>query len=475
MRNRWNEIYQQELPQALAAIDEVKGVVLGFHSTIDGFKRVKAEEVERILRGNPTLARKVEGKLDEFPLEINTPADIMRGLLYSLKRGKAFQLMIRREETFRWTMDNFGYDQLRMGGTSGNMTNSLTPLGFPLIVAYANPLTLQQAELFVESNRLFMICEEEDKFVLKPPREAYQGEGIHAIHWIFEYPAGLKISWDDKSLETPRANRFIAAWNPINNKLKITDTFQRGLLSMIDKFSYMLVAGYHLLSEKYPDGTTYLDYLLPTVDYLKKLKGANPDLKMHFEFASIASPRIRSAVIEYVLSVVDSSGLNEVEIVSALRDIGEDEIATEVEKEENSASYLEGMEALLSCTNLKRLQLHNLGYYITLIRKDFSSPERTRRGMILAASLAASRTLTGVIGGRDEIKKGLSVPFSEVGLAQMRKLKEALSLEDEFYNTGIAEYKDYNLIYIPTKVVEKPLFTVGLGDTISSSAFILGS
>jgi len=57
----------------------------------------------------------------------------------------------------------------------------------------------------------------------------------------------------------------------------------------------------------------------------------------------------------------------------------------------------------------------------------------------------------------------------------MRKLKEALSLEDEFYNTGIAEYKDYNLIYIPTKVVEKPLFTVGLGDTISSSAFILGS
>ena len=46
---------------------------------------------------------------------------------------------------------------------------------------------------------------------------------------------------------------------------------------------------------------------------------------------------------------------------------------------------------------------------------------------------------------------------------------EKIIAKEEFLSNGITKYNEYNLIVIPTLNVSKPKYTVGLGDTVSST------
>ncbi|HHV93393.1 MAG TPA: hypothetical protein GXX47_02510 [Firmicutes bacterium] len=470
LQTKWQDLYQAALDKSFSALETIPGVILGFHSTIDGLKRVVPEQIEKILAANPALEEEVSSRLDTLPTEIRTPADLLVGLASSLQRGKALQLMITEEAVYRWVMDNLGYDQIRMGGTSGNMANFLAPLPLPRILVYANPLTKEQAELFADSENLFVINQDGE---LQHPHRAWSGEGIYAIHWIFEYPKGLRLKIGGEVLESPRANRFIAAWNPVNNKLQIQASFQQHLPKVLPDFSHFVVSGFHILSENYPDGTTWLDYLRPVARFLRETKNEHSHLRFHYEFASIASPAIRRGIIDHILPTVDSLGLNEVELCAILRDRGEDELAQEVESRTSLLPVLRALERLADSTGLRRIQLHDLGYYLTLVDADYASGEKTRDAMLFAATLAASRSAIGRVGTPDEIREGLNVPTASQLFPLMAELARELH-EDKFMETGIAAKNGRRIVLVPTKIVAKPVLTVGLGDLISSSSFILG-
>lgn len=466
----WDDLYAEALTSGLQAVSEVPGVVLGIHSVIDGLKRVSAESIANAMR-DITLRERVLASLDDVPREINSPVDMLCALVSSMMKGKAMQLMIRNQETADWIMSEFGYDTLRMGGTSGNMANSLSPLPFPRLVVYANPLTHELAELFMPSPNLFVLA---DDGQLKHPMEAAKGKGILALHWIFEYQAGEVVDIPGLSFTTPRANRFIAAWNPVNNKLQIDANFKKNLLSASSTFSHMVVSGFHILSESYPDGTTWRDYLVPVAGFLSELAGAAPKLQLHYEFASIASSQIRKGIVHNILPIVNSLGLNEVELIAVLRDLGENDIANSVEASGSIEAVYLGVKRLLTVTGLDRVQLHDLGYYLTITRQGYCDGRTSLNSMLMAATLAASRCLFGKIGTPVEIAEGLTAPVSSSGLDKLSTLSQYLS-SDDLSASGYCEIDGLTLIMMPTRIVDRPVLTVGLGDIISSSAFILGS
>ena len=472
IRNTWDQLYREHLPQGFATVRELPGVVVGIHSVIDGLKRLDVAQIEKILEEDPSLADAAleASQEDLVPGEINTPRDFVFGLFTSFSRGKALQLMIRQESVFNWILEKLGYDYLRMGGTSGNMANSLSPLGFPMVV-YANPLTRELAELFVERPNLKVLAADG---TLKAPKEAAQGEGIKALHMIVEYSTGDTVTVKGKKITTPRANRFIAAWNPVNNKLQIDPTWKENFLAIAGQFSHFVVSGFHILSERYPDGTTYADYLTPVADYLAEVRARHPHLRLHYEFASIASSQIRQGILKEILPKVHSLGLNEVELAAVLDDMGATEEAAALRKGEGMASVLEGMDRLMRSTGLDRIQLHDLGYYLTLVRPGYASRETTRTGLILAATLAASRTATGKVGTEEEIRQGLEFPFMDVALEKAVEIGEFIG-DEQFATTGLGTWKEWDVAYLPTRVVPKPVLTVGLGDLISASAFVVGS
>ena len=70
---------------------------------------------------------------------------------------------------------------------------------------------------------------------------------------------------------------------------------------------------------------------------------------------------------------MDSLGLNEVELCAILRDRGEDELAQEVESRTSLLPVLRALERLADSTGLRRIQLHDLSYYLTLVDADYAS------------------------------------------------------------------------------------------------------
>ena len=119
-----------------------------------------------------------------------------------------------------------------------------------------------------------------------------------------------------------------------------------------------------------------------------------------------------------------------------------------------------------------RIQLHMFGLYMTLQDKGFKiTPKANLRGMMLAATVAASKAGTGNINKKENLLWAHGEQVSDVGLKELSDLANHLH-KPELTETGITEVDGFDLIALPTILVEKPLTLVGMGDTISSLSLI---
>ena len=91
--------------------------------------------------------------------------------------------------------------------------------------------------------------------------------------------------------------------------------------------------------------------------------------------------------------------------------------------------------------------------------------------MMLAATVAAGKAGTGTINVKENLLWAQGQEVSDVGLNELKDLAEHLK-DDKLVETGIGEVDGYDLIAVPTILVEKPVTLVGMGDTISSISLV---
>jgi len=444
----FEKLYKESFEFGLAEIKKVKGVTLGFHSVIDGLQILDTKKVEKeIAPFEEEVLKRVEK--EDIPVFIETPSDFFTGLVYSFSKGKALQIMISNEKTYEWIMEKFGPGKLKLGGTSANMAVALASFGFKKVLVYANPLTKELAELFPDFENIYVLSSEGK---IDHPKNAWKGEGIFAIHWIFEFSKGQVLNLR-KKIVCPRDNRYIPSWNPVNSKLKIAEHFKRYYPKMAKDFTHFLIAGFHIMRDVYPDGTKVEEVIKDLVEFLKEVKKENPDIFFHVEFASIRPKDVRKNVENVVLEIADSVGINEVELSWVAEDLGvgdpEKIVNSDPSEIEKVATYLRESK------NLARVHVHTLGYYLSSIDPTKVSEEREWKALAFSALAAGKKAKDGVIKTAEEIKEVMDVPLSPIGLEAFKILRK----------------KD--VLVLPTKVIEKPKLTVGLGDTISSLAFTL--
>jgi len=467
----WETLYRNAYERGVERIRALKGVACAFHSVLDGLIRLTPEMLHSLLEANPSLKpAALKGRQGDIPLEITSPEDFIQGLFGSLAQGAALQRMIRSEATYRWALKTFGTGQLRLGGTSGNMARSLSPLGIPITV-YANPLTQELAELFGDDESLSVIVKEKDGFVLRRPKQAAQESGVFAIHWILEYSADFAMELDGAIIRPGRANRYIPSWNPRNNQFRMSRDFAEGFLSLIDSYSHLLFSGFHILSERYPDGSTCADVVRPLSDYLRRVLEKAANLKIHLEFASIASSKVRDAVLEHIVPNVHSLGCNETELPLLIGNLGGAALGEKLRGQPTAMDFCQALALVLRETGLERIHFHNLGYYLCMEKAPWTSPSTSRDALLLAAIMAAARAKNGLFSCLGDIEAGLSQTVSEAGMEQLHLMADGLG-QTSIREEGLGTCEGFALSVIPTKVVKNPLFTVGLGDTISAGAFL---
>ncbi len=431
------KIYDGVIDWGIKRARDSKMIGLGFHSVIDGLVKIDPKKI-----GNLDLA--IPQKFSDLPDSIKFIDDFWKGLIFSFSNGSALQLMIDSKEVYEWIMKTFGTGTLRLGGTSANMAKGLIPFPFEKILVYVYPLKKEIANLFSNSKNLFVVGNNG----LDHPINAYDGEGIDAIHWIFEFSQGQSITVKGQTYACPRSNRFIASWNPANSKLEVRDPFRSYVIDHAKDISHFLVSGFHIMQEVYPDGETVEDRIDELLKFIQTVKDKNSEIRFHLEFASIRRDRVRRAVEEKLFSMFDSLGLNEVELSWVARDMGYDEKdILNLDVERISQIISEIMRG-----DLSRVHFHTLGFYLLALKGDYDL-ESQKKALAFASLAAAQRAMDGEIN--------------------LERFKYVLDIPEKY------DYKEWerdgiHFILFPTKVVPSPKITVGLGDTISSLAFVLG-
>ena len=446
------------VPQTLERIKEVKSVATAFNTNVDAVLKISGKKIAE-------LAQKLGLSLKELEeihhTKLEKPQDVLKGLFKCFKSGIAEEWLTEDKTIYDWMVNNLGYDRLQMGGQGGIVANALAVTGAQKVYAHTNSLPALQAKQFLALENLLSFDENgQEQAAYKINRE----KDIPLIHWILEFDKGDSTTIDGQTFTCPKSNRFIATYDPLNLRLIMDKAFTKKMSS--EKIEYVVLSGYHALTEN-NNGVKLTEDSLPLIHQWKQ----NGDL-IHLEIASTQDIAVRKTIIFKIAPHVDSVGINEREAIDILEVTGHEELAKKCNDDTHSINMFKALLNIKKTLKTPRIQLHMFGLYLTLQDKDFKiSPDSNLRGMMLAATVAAGKAGTGNINEAKNLLWAQGQEVSDVGLNELKDLGNYLG-KPQLAETGFAEVEGYDLIGLPTILVDKPKTLVGMGDTISSISLI---
>lgn len=459
LREIWAKKYA-DVDRTLARMKEVKAAATAFNANIDAVVKISGKRLGELVKKN---GLSWEDLNDAGELKLRKGTDVLRGVFKCFSRGIAEEWLTEDKAVYDWMVENIGYDRLQMGGQGGIVANALAAAGVSKVYAHTNSLPKLQAGQFLKLENLVSFDEKgEEKQACLIDRK----KDVPLIHWILEFDKGDKLIIDGHEAVCPKSNRFIATYDPLNLNLVKDNAFVR--FSETHPIDYIILSGFHALTSN-NRGCELIEGVLPLVKSWKKL---NPQGIVHLEIASTQDIAVRSDIVNKIAPLVDSIGLNERETIDALQVIGEEKFAAECEANTDSAHMLEAIYRIKKKTGCPRVQLHMFGLYMTLQDKGFRiKPQENLRGMCLAAVAAAGKASLGKVEKPEDFVVRKDTPVNDEALNVLKKAA-AYAEDEKLEEDGIADFRGYDLIAIPTILVPKPVTLVGMGDTISSVSLV---
>jgi ADP-dependent phosphofructokinase/glucokinase len=469
LKSIWKDYYAV-VPAQLEKMKQVKGVASVFNANIDAVLKVKPEMMKRWIS---QLGLDEKQLLVSGDKKIVEPADVLRGLVDSFTKGIAQEWVVFKAETFFWLRDHLGQDRNQMGGQGGIIANVMAVCGVQNTYVHCASLPERQASLFLDRPNLLSVDHQGN---LTQASKIHRSDDLPLIHWILEFDKEAQLTLGGHIYTCPKANRFIATYDPLNFKLHIDEGFNKILRKVSNPLEYILLSGYQLLSEPMQSGGSGLDRIDESWSDVEAWKQAHPGCKVHLEFASTQNLIIRKALVEKLAPLADTLGCNEQEEIEMLAVMGEEALSQECAKSMDSVSLFKGLLKIFGKLKSGRIQLHMFGLYLTLARKDWKqSAESMRDGMVFAATLAAAKAGTGSLENEANLLWAQGREVSDHSLKELKALSDYLQKTHgiaNFESSGIAQTAEFYVVAVPTILIEKPVTLVGMGDTISSLSLV---
>jgi ADP-dependent phosphofructokinase/glucokinase len=469
LKNKWFNHYQSSEEQ-LNKMSEVKGLISAFNANIDAVIKISGAKIKSIIEQNTLNESQL---LKDGPTSIKTNEDAIRGLIKCFKSGIAEEWLITNEDVFHWLNKSIGYDTLQMGGQGGIVANVMAVCGVQSVYVHTASSPNEQSKLFLDLPNLKNVNENGH---ISKAYDVSRNSDLPLIHWIIEFNKGDTLVIGNTSITCPKANRFIATYDPLNFKLHIDKAFNEKMRDPQTKFEYIILSGYQMLQKKLEGGEAGISRIDESLKIVEGWRKNNPNHILHFEIASTQDAFIRKYLIDNLAPHVDSLGFNERELIDILEVIGENELAELCNKDTHSSNLFNGMLKVFDYVKCDRMQLHMFGLYITIQKKGFKvSPIQNRKGMQLAANIAATKAGTGSINSKDILLWSADKKVSDAGLDELKNLSETIAKKfgaNTILEDGIFANNDLEIIAVPTIIIDKPITLVGMGDTISSISLV---
>lgn len=446
----------------MGLLDEARKLSMftAYNANVDAIVYLTGETVQRLI--DELGAGEVRKKMEEFPRQIEEPIDFVARLVHALKTGKPMAVPLVNEELHGWFDSHFRYDVERIGGQAGIIANLLANLDFKRVIFYTPHLPKRLAVMFSPRGNLFYPVVENGRLIFRDPRESYRENDPLKVNRIFEFRAGTTFKLGNETITVPYSGRFIVSTRFESIRVYTEPELKRFLPEIGLQVDGAILSGYQGIKLRYSDGRDANYYLREAKRDILLLK-REKEVKVHLEFASIQSRELRKKVIYNLFPLVDSVGMDESEIAYVLNALGYSKLADRIFTYNRIEDTVLGGKILIDEMNLEVLQVHTIYYLMYIAHADNPlSEEDLRRSLELATTLAAARASLGEIRSPEDFKAGLRIPYNERGEYVKLRFEEAKRR---------LRTREYKVVIIPTRLVEKPVSTVGLGDTISTGAF----
>jgi len=476
----WVEIYHDSYTNVLKNLKKVKGATVGFNTNVDAIIDFSSDEIISLIKKVGADPLKLYTNILQWKGKISSPEDFVTGLCGCFEKGKASEWIIESEETYHYLLENLPPPKrVQLGGQAGIMANLLAELGLKRIIVHTTTLSKPMKNLFSKKKSIQIpVYNKDGELVFLHPRKVKDFDESLYFHIISEIHKGDRLQLGEKlHWRCPRDNRFIATFDPPNAELKILESFQKDIEILAEKSDLFIFSGYHMLDVKKLGKDRLNQCIQQTLELISRGKESNPELLVHLELASTKNKLILERLCYYSqkASYWDSLGCNERELIEILRALKEKKLANELAKDNfNFELLLQGAIKVCEKLQLARLHLHLYGCYLLFVRKDYPVPDILLLKTLCFASLvAAHKAITGK--ARGIFKFGEIIDTSEIDSNLPKFFKKAQSILKKVAN--IVSYKninttDYTILATPAIIVQEPLQTVGLGDTISAAALI---
>jgi ADP-dependent phosphofructokinase/glucokinase len=390
-------------------------VVTGFNANVD-----------RVIRVTPALLRSFEQH------EVPGFDAILPRMKESMRFSAADEVVISEPSVYQDLSAFFSRSgSLAIGGQAGIAAAHLHRLGIPSVtcaVPGAGPKTCS----FLRDAGVIPLT--------------FASDAADKVHLIFEYSPGLVPPAEGVVV---RNNRFIVSPVHDASTVILPDVSMDVVLEQIRSCRRAFLSGYQYLRTE--------QEFVTAARQIRLIRGVHPLMRTHVECVSGMSPEVIAMMLRHILPAADSIGLNERELGMFTRVVRKEDPASPSLVPSSPATTVRDAIALADATGVLRVHLHSFGYYILVLNPERAQPEVSRNALLLAAKVTADTA-----GGGKQV-------ISEEGLRAYAAIREIFGPDE---TPGIFKQNNRIVIFVPTYISHNVQKTTGLGDMLSSTAFV---
>lgn len=403
-----------------------KYMAMGYTSNLDMLCDFQVERLNGLLKEYMP-----DAKLSDMrPAgSIVTMPDLLETLVYYCSNGIGGEVDVENtalvEESFQF---EFG-----MGGTAVQAALALSELGCPSLVH----LTDNSKEVCDILNTPFVYTINEDGRLVHTDKIIQTQE--QEVHFIIQFKKGDKIDLGHQEIEIPCSNRLILTKVTVNKSVPFSMPYFQWVEENARQVSSNVLSSFNVILD-----SAILEERLDYVEqHVKVYRRHNPGGIVYFEDAHYHDDTVRRLCLETVYSCVDIVSLNEEELKYTLE----------------MYRFPADIEDIISCVKGAKFIREKFGIHRGVIvhTKDYSMyvgeqlEADIETGLIYGNLLATAKARNGWYGTREQIKEVLGLECSSKGVEGARKVAES-------------EYAS-EVVLVPSKYIDKPKYTIGLGDS----------
>jgi len=424
------EYYLDRLPEIAAYAKEKNTAPLfGFSSNFDIVLHWDAEAYNRILAEylKEAPSAKEGDTIDDL-------SDFARISAAYIVKGLGGNFDITDVAVCRFLRSAFS-EEPALGGTGAQGAAALGALGIPVSMH----LTDDCAEVC-------RMLDHEDTTVIRGGKKVRVGTAASdadpVYHIILQFHKGDIVRFNGEEHVIPSSNRLILFYDKVHKILPIKDPVLTYWEETDEKPSSLLMSGFDAIV----DTGIIRERIGRLEEFLKKLKARSPETVVYLEGAFYMNSEVKDLIFRKLGPYADIAGMNEEELEAELLKMGEQADLSDLE------GILAGLRVMLAYCGSRGVLLHTKDYSMFYGKK----PEGVdiEAGLTIGNLMAGTRARVGRYGTPEDLKESLGMAkLSERGLEILR---QQTAREDDAGRT---------LVIVPSRLLERPKYTIGLGDT----------